>query len=83
MIGGGVVMIDKPCAVGGTPSMPPVFLLPASVNALERSICSMLPVETCINAFPFNRVSADPPVSYFTAQIKLLPPRAHWSVYGL
>ena len=81
--GGGVEIKDNPCAVGGTPSRAVVLLPPDPEKAVDRSNCSMLPVETCIRAFPFNKEPAEPPVEYLTAQIKLLPPMSHSSEYGL
>jgi len=73
-------MMDSPCAVGGTPSIAPVLLPPMSVKAVDTFICSMLPVETCISAFPDKLTAA--PVSYATAHMKLLPPIEQVSLYG-
>src|SRR5512145_3222040 len=79
--GGGGDRIERPCAIGGTPSIatlrrPPALLAP--VKAVARSICSTLAVDTWISALPMRAPGAGaPPVSYFTAQMKLLPPRLH------
>ncbi len=77
--GGGGEIIDNPCAVGGTPVNAGVFLPPDPERAVERSTCSIAPVEVCISAFPFNEAPGAPPVLYFTPQRYVEPPKAQMS----
>src|SRR4030042_2889953 len=67
--GEGEVIKDNPCAVGGTPSMLPDLLPPSSTNCPARLTSSILPVDTCSIALPFNRAPAEPPVLYLVAHI--------------